>query len=71
LQQDSQEIRSSEIAVTVLCPGPINTEFVDVAAMGHTARRTRFFFGEPKDVARAGIHAPRLLWLPFGRRLMA
>jgi hypothetical protein len=28
-------------------------------------------FGEPKDVARAGIHAPRLLWLPFGRRLMA
>jgi short-subunit dehydrogenase len=25
--------------------------------MGHTARRTRFFFTEPEDVARAGIHA--------------
>jgi short-subunit dehydrogenase len=90
-----EELRSSEIAVTVLCPGPINTEFVDVAAMGHTAHRTRFFFSEPKDVAGAGIHAleqrrrtvvpgiaarvlhavgghaPRLLWLPLCRRLMA
>jgi uncharacterized protein len=90
----NEELRSSEIAVTVLCPGPMNTEFVDVAAMGHTARRTRFFFSEPEDVARAGIHAleqrrrtfvpgiaarilhavgghaPRLLWLPFCRRLM-
>jgi short-subunit dehydrogenase len=90
-----EELRSTGIAVTALCPGPVNTEFVDVAAMGHTARRTRLLFSEPDQVANAGIqglaenrrvvipglparalaliggHAPRALWLPICRHLMA
>jgi uncharacterized protein len=90
-----EELRHSGIAVTALCPGPVNTEFVDVAGMGHTARRTRLLFSDPDQVATAGIdglaenrrivipgiparalalvggHAPRALWLPICRHLMA
>jgi short-subunit dehydrogenase len=52
-----QELASSGVAVTVLCPGPVKTEFADVAGMAKVADRTPSFIWESPDmVAEAGIH---------------
>jgi len=47
------EHHDSEIDVTVLCPGPTETEFQDRAGMGDSAVG-RYLFYTPEQVARAG-----------------
>ncbi len=50
------ELRSSGVHVSALCPGPMKTEFVDVAAMNEAvAGVPDFAFKAPSQVAEAGI----------------
>jgi short-subunit dehydrogenase len=49
------ELRGSGVAVTALCPGPVKTEFVDVADIPDAERMPGLFWDAPDDVARAGI----------------
>jgi uncharacterized protein len=59
-----EELRPSGIAVTVLCPGFVETEFADVAAMGATTQRLPgVMVGSAEETARAGLDA-----LDRGRR---
>ena len=49
-----QEMKGSGIRVTALCPGPVATEFFDVAEIkGGPLRRLA---GDPGGVVRAGLH---------------
>jgi hypothetical protein len=53
-----EELRSHGIAVTALCPGPVNTEFFDVA--GPTPIENiipRQFWVDPDHVARTALAA--------------
>lgn len=49
------ELRGTGVAVTALCPGPVKTEFVDVAEIPGADRMPGLFWASPEDVARAGI----------------
>ena len=54
------ELRSSNISVTALCPGPVETEFLSRATRGtapqkHTA--PDFFVVSPQEVVRQALHA--------------
>jgi short-subunit dehydrogenase len=49
------EQRGSGVAVTALCPGPVKTEFVDVADIPDAERMPGLFWDAPDDVARAGV----------------
>jgi short-subunit dehydrogenase len=59
-----EELRSSGIVVTVLCPGAVATEFADVAAMEESTRRLPgVLVATAEETARAGLEA-----LDRGRR---
>jgi short-subunit dehydrogenase len=49
------ELKGKGVAVTALCPGPVKTEFADVAEIpGHEAL-PGIFWASPEEVAKAGI----------------
>jgi len=52
------EHRDSDVDVTVLCPGPTETEFQERAGMGDSAVGTYLFY-TPEQVARAGYRGLR------------
>jgi uncharacterized protein len=50
------EVRNRGISVTALCPGPVRTEFPEVAGMGDAEARTpEVFWASPEDVAREAV----------------
>ena len=51
-----EELRGSGVALTTVCPGPVKTEFADVAGLGGAEDRTPdFVWLTPDQVARAAI----------------
>jgi short-subunit dehydrogenase len=52
----ASELHGTGVSVTVLCPGPVRTEFADVAGVGDLEGRLPGFLSQSADeVARAGI----------------
>ncbi|MBW4330149.1 SDR family oxidoreductase [Stakelama sp. CBK3Z-3] len=51
-----EEVRESGVTVTALCPGPVRTEFFDIAGMGDNALFERFA-SDAKSVVRDGLNA--------------
>ena len=52
------EVRDSGVTVTSLCPGPVKTEFVEIANMDRAAESApSFVFTEPDFVAEQGVRA--------------
>jgi short-subunit dehydrogenase len=50
------ELRAHGVAVTALCPGPLKTEFVEVAGMEKATHGTPdFIWEDPGDTAEAGV----------------
>jgi short-subunit dehydrogenase len=49
------ELRGSGVTVTALCPGPVKTEFVEVANLGDAEALPGVFWASAEDVAKAGI----------------
>lgn len=49
------ELSGSGVTVTALCPGPVKTEFVDVAEIPGAEAMPDLFWAKPDDVAKAGI----------------
>ena len=49
------ELAGSGVNVTALCPGPVKTEFVDVAEIPDADRMPGFMWAKPDEVAEAGI----------------
>jgi uncharacterized protein len=50
------EVRNRGVSVTALCPGPVRTEFPEVAGMGDAEARTpEVFWATPEDVAREAV----------------
>jgi uncharacterized protein len=53
-----EELRSSGVTVTALCPGGVATEFSSIAAMTRQERRMpRAFIATPEQTARVGLAA--------------
>jgi len=51
-----EELRGSGVGITTVCPGPVKTEFADVAGIGGAEDRTPdFVWLTPEQVARAAI----------------
>ena len=52
----SGELRDTGVSITALCPGPVRTEFADVAGFGDSvSSMPDFVWLESADVARAGV----------------
>lgn len=51
-----EEVRGSGVHVTALCPGPVRTEFAEVAGMGDSAFFDRHA-SDPESVVRDGMRA--------------
>jgi short-subunit dehydrogenase len=49
------ELRGKGVTVTALCPGPVKTEFADVAEIPGADSMPDMFWADPADVARAGV----------------
>lgn len=50
------ELRSRKIAVTAVCPGPVNTEFFEVAETGRkTPCYKKLFMADPKKVVKKAL----------------
>jgi short-subunit dehydrogenase len=49
------ELDGSGVAVTALCPGPVKTEFVDVAEIPGAESMPGMFWASAEDTAKAGI----------------
>jgi short-subunit dehydrogenase len=49
------EMQGTGVAVTALCPGPVKTEFMDVAELEDADALPGVFWASPEDVAKAGI----------------
>jgi short-subunit dehydrogenase len=50
------EVRDRGVSVTALCPGPVRTEFPEVAGMGDAEGRTPdVFWTSPEEVAREAV----------------
>lgn len=49
------EMKGSGVNVTALCPGPVKTEFVDVAEIPGADSMPDAFWGKPDAVAKAGV----------------
>jgi len=49
------ELSGSGVLVSALCPGPVRTEFVDVANLGDAEALPGVFWASAEDVAKAGI----------------
>jgi len=61
-----QELRPRGVTVTALCPGPVRTEFVEVAGIEDVGESTPgFLWDSPDNVAEAGIAG-----LEAGRRVV-
>ncbi|MCS6863993.1 MAG: SDR family oxidoreductase [Gemmataceae bacterium] len=60
-----RELHGSGVSVTVLCPGPVATEFADVAGMQTTQVFTAGQVMDARTVAEAGLRAMRA-----GRRMV-
>ena len=50
------ELKGTGVAVSALCPGPVKTEFADVANLEGADSMPDFFWAGAADVARAGIN---------------
>jgi short-subunit dehydrogenase len=50
-----EELKGDGVTVTALCPGPVKTEFADVAEIPDTDSLPDLFWAGAADVARAGI----------------
>jgi uncharacterized protein len=51
-----EELKGSGVTVTALCPGPVKTEFTEVANLQNAeSAMPGVFWDNPADVARAGI----------------
>jgi hypothetical protein len=60
------ELRSSDVTVTTLCPGPVRSEFVDAAGLSAEVDDTpSFLWSGPEVVAEQGVKA-----LERGRRVV-
>lgn len=59
------ELRGTGVAVTALCPGPVDTEFMDVANLPDADGTPGFLWSSAEEVARAGIHG-----LEHGKRVV-
>jgi uncharacterized protein len=51
----SAEVRGTGVTVTVLCPGPVATEFVEAGGFKNQSPGPSFVFSSAHAVARAGI----------------
>jgi hypothetical protein len=61
-----EELRPAGVTVTALCPGPVRTEFVELAGLEQVGERTPSFIWDPADeVAEAGVAG-----LESGRRVV-
>jgi short-subunit dehydrogenase len=49
------ELKGSGVNVTALCPGPVKTEFVDVAEIPGAESMPDMFWASPEAVAKAGV----------------
>ena len=49
------ELRGSGVTVTALCPGPVKTEFIDVAGFQGAEAMPDLFWASAAEVAEAGI----------------
>jgi short-subunit dehydrogenase len=49
------ELGGSGVTVTALCPGPVKTEFVDVAEIPGAESMPDFFWASAEQVAKAGV----------------
>ena len=49
------ELDGSGVEVTALCPGPVKTEFVDVAEIPGADSMPGFFWADAEETAKAGI----------------
>jgi short-subunit dehydrogenase len=49
------ELKGSRVAVSALCPGPVRTEFADVAELSDAEALPDLFWASADDVAKAGI----------------
>jgi short-subunit dehydrogenase len=51
-----EELRGSGVTLTTVCPGPVKTEFADVAGIGGAEERTpEFVWSTPEQVAEAAV----------------
>jgi uncharacterized protein len=51
----SAEVRGTGVTVTVLCPGPVETEFVEAGGFKNESPGPSFVWSSAEEVARAGI----------------
>lgn len=49
------ELHGTAVAVTALCPGPVDTEFMDVANLPDAGQSPGFLWADAEEVARAGV----------------
>jgi short-subunit dehydrogenase len=49
------ELKGAGVTVTALCPGPVKTEFVDVAEIPGADSMPDIFWASPEQVAKAGV----------------
>jgi uncharacterized protein len=52
-----QELKPSGVTVTALCPGPVKTEFAEVAGIGAADSTPSFLWASAEDVAESAITA--------------
>lgn len=70
------DLQSTGVSVTALCPGPVHTEFGEIAGVGHMERSTpELAYVDAEQVAREGVEAmvrgrrtvvPSLKWKATG-----
>jgi short-subunit dehydrogenase len=59
------ELKGQGVTVTALCPGPVKTEFADVAEIPGADSMPDMFWASAEDVARAGVKG-----LEHGKRVV-
>jgi short-subunit dehydrogenase len=59
------ELHGSGVTVTALCPGPVRTEFTEVAGLAETESLPGFLWSDAPEIAQAGIEG-----LESGRRVV-
>lgn len=52
-----EELRDSGVTVTAVCPGPVETEFIEVSKPLFTKRVPRFLWASPQQVAEETLRA--------------
>ncbi len=51
------DLGGTGVSCSVLCPGPVSTEFGEVAGAGESGSGPDFLWSKPSEVARAGVEA--------------